>query len=695
MKRSLIVARIRLLASLALLLTFYFGQTSVIHAAHGAGAAAGAPSLPEVKTAQDLPRRAEVGPARVDLLNDIDSEESAVVGSLAAGAKVFILRQTETHANVLTAVGQFGWVDNSALTDIKFARDQDFRRIADAIGNRAVQAALDPAQQQLFQATFAAWFAGRIWGVQEHGTDSAKIVKQELEALALVRSRQIKLALPVLLARWDRRFLDDAGYAAYDYAEDDPVRIRAESHFLLRELFPRVKDALGTPDDTDRLLCRQFGKDESSGIAQYTFGRNSAGSNNIFILPLIKQIHLDKPPADCLVTALKKIAATNSVAYRYGYRPGDVEMAVELLAKAQSKAQLEKWLSEIAKQPVPRFGGNLALALIVLKEVEVAPHVDSLMFLAEGKNASEGEPEFDAQRMALWALGMRAPSRRVDALMRTLLLDKQTHQSIRADALRILARKPAAPGVFEALAKVLNDAVIAQPSRVRQLAVETLASDSLRHKSLPILRESIADSDPYIGSVALTAVRNETLRAMKAAPSASAREKIRGGYLESLRKHVESLSSLPPDLKVRRSPLWMLKPQARVSIELRREPELNAQALPIVHIGTPWLEPRLPRATSLVPYPDSEPRLQEEFAVHPGQVLFKYGATGREKTVTIALSLDELAIDGVDLVARAQPGIYTVELVSPDGGTEVRVAWYCEPDNAFWSEAAFEGEGGE
>jgi hypothetical protein len=50
-------------------------------------------------------------------------------------------------------------------------------------------------------------------------------------------------------------------------------------------------------------------------------------------------------------------------------------------------------------------------------------------------------------------------------------------------------------------------------------------------------------------------------------------------------------------------------------------------------------------------------------------------------------------MDGRDLVSRGLPAIYTVTLQSSDGGV-IRLAWYCEPDDAFWSDVGFEGESG-
>ena len=76
-----------------------------------------------------------------------------------------------------------------------------------------------------------------------------------------------------------------------------------------------------------------------------------------------------------------------------------------------------------------------------------------------------------------------------------------------------------------------------------------------------------------------------------------------------------------------------------------------------------------------------------------------YGAVGRKNTVSFSLQLDELTADGQDIVSRSIPAIYTVELQFLAGGSSDssdfswHFAWYCEPDDAFWSEAGFEGEG--
>lgn len=663
-------------------------------AAQGADGA-GLPWPPLTIAPKDLPQHAQIGPEKVELVSDVDTEDWRVIGSLPAGAKVFVLQETETHAVVLAPAGQYGWVDRAALTNVSAARSQDFRRVADAIAKPVLQAKLEPAQQQLLQATFASWFAGENWGITDYTQDNAKMLRQELAALRLVRNRQLKLALPVLLFRWERRYLTDIGNRDYPYSVNTPYPVASEPHFLLRDLFPQIHDALGTADDMDRVLCNRFRKDDSWGTPRYTFGGPSWESN-VFALSLIQRTHPDKPPVACLVTAIKKIAANNPVEQRGGYRPLDVPLAVELLKKMQSREQLEKWIADVAKQPMPHFGGNLAFALVLLTDVDVAPHAARLLSLVGQDNANDDDWTFAAKHMAMWALAKRAPSQRFDEALKKLVLNQRTAPLIRVDALRILSRPPAPTALLETLEQVFKEkaAEDSPPARVRQVAAELLASNPFRQAAMTTLQAAMADTDPYIRNIALAAVRNEALQAMKAARSTEARAKIRGQYLESLRKQVESLSSLPPDLEVKRSPLWMLKPQAQVSIQVRHDPELFQQGLPQLHIETPW-EATPPPLDAPVPYPDSQSRIVEKFAVHPGKVLFKYGTSGGRKTLTAVLKLDELTLDGEDLVSRTQPGIYTVQLIAPGGEVAAQVAWYCEPDNAFWSETPFERQSSE
>ncbi len=664
------------------------------------GNAAPVPFLPVVKSAADLPLRAEVMGDKADLLNAVDMDDSYVVGTLVAGSKVFILQKDEPYAQVVTAGGQSGWVARAALSEGTPASVQDYQRIVRAIGSPTEQAALNPAQQQLLQATFAAWFASRNWGVPDYAVAKEDAIKLELAALTLVRTRQLKLALSILLDQWERRVVFNQS-ASYD--ERDPYRLAAEPHFLQQEFFPRIPGALGAMDELDRLLCTRLREDQTYGITQYAFG-GRVGVASVFYLQLIGQTHRDQPLGSCLVSALKKIAASNQVEHSGGYRVGDVELALELLATTLSKDQLERWVAGLAKQvSLAADRGNLGLALVVLKNVDAAPYVGRLFALAEGTAAAARDAGLAAQHMALWALVLRAPSQRVDALLRAVLLKPDNDMLLRTDALRILARKPLEPGLRETLAKVLRQPTTKKqgPSRVRQLAAETLATEALRPASTALLQTLMDDEDPYIRHVALQVVRNETLHAMKAARSVEERSRIRGSYLVSVRKLVEHRSVQPVDPLFKKSPLWMLKPQARLDIQMEADMFYNApDGLPSVRIVPPqWSEPLEFPTNTLIPYPDIQPRVPQAYVVHPGKVLFKYGAVGRKNTVSFSLQLDELTADGQDIASRSMPAIYTVELQFPTGGPPDSpgfvwyFAWYCEPDDAFWSEAGFEGDG--
>lgn len=659
------------------------------------GNAAPVPFLPVVKSAADLPLRAEVrGDPQVDVLNAVDTDDAYVVGTLAAGSKVFILQKSEPYAQVLTVGGTSGWVALTALSEGTSASVPDYQRIVRAIGSPTEQAALNPAQQQLLQATFAAWFASRNWGVPDYAATKEDAIKLELAALTLVRTRQLKLALPILLDQWERRVVYDLVNVQYD--ERDPYRLAAEPHFLQQEFFPRIPGVPGSVDELDRVLCKRLREDQTYGITQYAFG-GRVGATNAFYLRLIGQTHRDQPLGSCLVSALKKIAASNRVEHAGGYRDGDVELALELLAATLSKDQLERWVAGLAKQvPLAADSGNLGLALVVLKNVDAAPHVGRLFALAEGTAAGARGAELAAQHMALWALVLRAPSPRVDALLRAVVLKPDNNMLLRTDALRILARKPLEPGLRETLAKVLRQPPKEEqkPSRVRQLVVETLATEALRPASTALLQTLMDDEDPYIRHVALQAVRNETLHAMKAARSVEERSRIRGSYLVSVRKLVERRSVQPVDPLFKKSPLWMLKPQARLDIQMEADMFYNTpNGLPSVRIVPPqWSEPPAFPTSTLIPHPDTQPRVPQAYVVHPGKVLFKYGTVGRKNTVSFSLQLDELTADGQDIVSRSIPAIYTVELQFREGSS-FNFAWYCEPDDAFWSEAGFEGDG--
>ena len=178
-------------------------------------------------------------------------------------------------------------------------------------------------------------------------------------------------------------------------------------------------------------------------------------------------------------------------------------------------------------------------------------------------------------------------------MLRSLVQQPQADPQLRLDALRILAQRPQEPGLRELLEKIAKLPGASEPSRLRQLAVETLATAPLREASLPVLQTMMGDADVYIGNIALQAVRNEALRGMKVARSVDERSRIRGKYLESLRKQVEGLSAKTDDPLFRKSPLWMLKPQARLSIQANGDaPSPQAQALPSAHVAVaPWFEP--------------------------------------------------------------------------------------------------------
>ncbi len=650
------------------------------------GPVEGMPFYPVVKTVQDLPQRAEVVADLAVLMNASNGENRGITRPVAKGTKVFILKREDPSVQVLTATGEVGWMDHFSLSNGIAASPQEMQRIAKAVSNPAAQAALDPALTQLLQATVVMAFGRNAWGVLNFTTDKAAAVQQELAALSWARSRNLPIVFSILLNRGEERFITDIGYDnnGGDYLDGHSV----DWHLL----FPGLVESLNASDGVDLLICKRLRRDESPGATQYVLGSYGTASNLLF-LSLVRATHSSGALPDCLVSALKKIAASNHVNPRNTYRPNDVEIADQMLGTALTKAQLEKWLAEVAKQPMPASGANLAMALMLLKNVDATPYLARLHSLVStGPAGNQGSVEAEARQWALLALATRAPSKRVDDLLRSVILASQEDPVQRTDALRSLAQRPLEPGTREALEKVFKQpSADGMPSRVRQLAAQTLAAPPLRQLAMPLLRTAATDTDPYIGNIALRALRDDALAAMKAAPSAEDRSKIRGAYLEPLRKQVDKLASKVDDPLFKKSPLWMIKPQARISVQFSADPaSMVSKPMPAVKLGsTSWIEPTLQSENPAIPYPDGQPRVSELFAVHPGKALFKYGTVGRKKVVTVSLQLDDLSFDGQDVVSRTLPGIYTVTLGSTDGDS-ISTAWYCEPDDAFWSEAGFE-----
>jgi hypothetical protein len=659
-----------------LALLILIGQPAAAQKVNGAVAES---LLTEMKSPKDLPSVAEVGPEDATIIRFGDEDEMITIGSIPAGTKVYILSRNENYSSVLSSDGLYGdLVENAQLIDAKEATDQDWSRITNAIKNPSEQASLDAEQKKLLQATFAAWFASQKSDPNGYDADSAKAVQDEMGKLALVRSRHLTLALPILLSQWEDRY-----------------RARGFDEQFFGKLAPKIRDQLGSLGDVDRVLCKRLREDNSTGMERYSFG-DSTDNANIFFLTLIGQMHRDIAPIDCVVSAIKKIAATNPVDYRDGQaaRPRDVPMALDLLQKILSKSQLEKWVAEVSKSPMPRFGGNLALALYTFDQVNASPYVSQLKSLANTGDNGMIDSDYAAIRMSLYALGKRMSTATSNQIYLDLIATPARNESLRIDALKLFALQNDPTLTLKTLVtKVLDPALKDGQIRFRQTAAEIIARLPLHAQKMTALRTLLDDSDPYISGIALVAIRNETLQMMKAAPSVESRAQIRGQYLDLIRKKVDTQSQTHVAMEIKKSPLWMIKPQARVSIQLRNVQDPLSNLLPKVQINHPLLELSKPDLSTGITKPDITPRIERKFPILPGQALLKYednGGNSGKRSVTITIGLGELVIDGEDIVDRTLPGLYTVELTGGDGAETARAVWYCEPNAAFWSEAPFE-----
>lgn len=647
------------------------------------------PLLPPLTDARELPWQADVGAAKTTLF--ITPGKLASANTLAPGIHVYVMSPMSAGASpswlrVLTPAGQYGWARSTALKKPVPTPASTLPLLQKALRDPASQNALSPEQNNLLQATFAYWLENTLYvgptvakeydtEASEDWDDSARNQRVDKRILHLAQKRKLGMILPVLLSHWAIRSVYDEYSEEPDFTELPAVLTNDG-----RRLSIALCNFFAPGDNASFFIMSRFrGNDEDSVM-----------SSDYFFSSFINRTIGDQRPADCLVSAYEKIA---------GYRTNIAYDAVgesvfDRLQHWLTPAETTQYLSHLATSARQPGGSNFALALLMLDKKQAISRTALLMRVV---TQSDGDDENWRQFHSMRALSETpiTPQRQAFALE---CLSNNSSVAVRQEALHMLGEdKPNAP-MRAFLQKQLREHSIMdghEEARLWQMLAEIALNDDWRPQLAGDLESLAQDNDPYVRHLYLMSLRKDALAAMKTSASAQAAQNVRGRYLEVMRGKIQAGNNFAPQLSVKPTPVWMLRPQSRLTLRLQgdagdaefKEADFHVQ----MGTGQFVTDPAQGTASGRIPHPDTQPLQPVTLDLHPGRYLVSREEEAGKVNVVLSLWPDEILVDGMPAIARNEATVFTIRLQTPTGPRSdwapfvwLHASWLYEPDDSFF-----------